>query len=110
MTVRRVGRIAASLALCLVVAPSAGLAGDAIRKACLKAGRPGATPGLCSCIQTVADSALSRQDQRLAASFFRNPHKAQEIRQSDRPAHEAFWLRYKEFGARAEDVCAAEAS
>ena len=81
-------------------------AGDLIQKACLKAGRAGNNVALCSCIQQVADSRLERKDQKLAASFFSDPHKAQVIRQSDRPAHEIFWTKYKEFGAAAEEYCA----
>lgn len=87
-----------------LVAPSA-MAGDAIRKACLKAGRPAASRALCGCIQSVADQSLNRRDQRLAATFFKDPHKAQVIRQSDRASHEAFWLRYKAFGSQAEETC-----
>jgi len=89
----------------LSLVPSSAPAGDLIRRACIKAGRAGATQVLCGCIQTVADKRLKRKDQKLAASFFKDPHKAQVIRQSDRPSHEVFWTRYKAFGAEAEDVC-----
>ncbi len=85
-------------------------AGDLIRKACLKAGRAGASRTLCGCIQDVADQRLIRKDQRLAASFFRDPHKAQVIRQSDKRVHEAFWTRYKAWGSAAEDACAPQGS
>ncbi|WP_425037972.1 hypothetical protein [Primorskyibacter sp. S187A] len=76
-----------------------------ISRACLKADRPAANARLCRCIQAAADRDLSRADQRLAAGFFRDPHRAQEIRQSDRPSHERFWERYKRFGARAQAMC-----
>ena len=76
-----------------------------ISTACLQSGRKAANRSLCKCIQFVADQSLSRSDQRLAASFFRDPHKAQEIRQSDRSSDEAFWERYKSFGAQAETFC-----
>jgi len=85
--------------------PASAPAGDLIRNACLKAGRTLATDALCGCIQTVADKRLKRKDQKLAASFFRDPHKAQVIRQSDRRRDELFWTKYKAFGAEAEDVC-----
>lgn len=93
------------LGLLAAAAPGAQ-AGDAIRKACLKADRPNASRALCGCIQSVADQSLNRRDQRMAATFFKDPHKAQVIRQSDRPSHEAFWQRYKAFGAQAEETCA----
>ena len=91
----------------LVAATALSLAACAgpIEKACLKAGRAAATPGRCDCIQDAADGTLGRGDQRLAASFFEDPHRAQEIRQSSRPSHSAFWDRYKSFGAAAERSC-----
>lgn len=89
----------------LLVGTQAGMAADLIQTACLKSGRPGASIALCGCIQSVADQYLDRKDQKLAATFFKNPHRAQEIRQSDRSSHEAFWQRYKQFGAAAEDGC-----
>ena len=91
--------------LLLTMTASSAPAGDLIRKACLKAGRTGATRTLCKCIQSVADTSLKRKEQKLAASFFKDPHKAQVIRQSDNRNHEAFWTRYKAFGAAAEDTC-----
>lgn len=97
-----------ALAISLVVLSlnaSSAPAGDIIRKACLKAGRDGATHMLCGCIQGVADKYFKRKDQKLAASFFKDPHKAQEIRQSDNRKHEIFWTRYKAFGHAAEETC-----
>ena len=76
-----------------------------IERACLESPRKAANGRLCDCIQRVADQTLSRSDQRQAAKFFRDPHRAQEIRQSDNRQHEAFWLRYKEFGSHAAAVC-----
>lgn len=94
-----------SLTLCLL--GSGVSAGNLIRKACLKAGRTGATTQLCGCIQKVADKKLrKRKDQKLAASFFKDPHKAQEIRQSDNAGDERFWGRYKLWGLAAAEVCA----
>ncbi|CUH54201.1 hypothetical protein [Shimia marina] len=77
--------------------PSETEAGTMTR-ACLRSDRDGATRSMCRCIQKVANQSLSRSDQKLAASFIKEPHKAQEIRQSDRRSHETFWLRYKSFG------------
>lgn len=67
--------------------------------------RQSASFRLCGCIQRVADQTLTRSDQRIAAKFFSDPHRAQEIRQSNNVSHEAFWLRYKEFGATAAAAC-----
>ncbi len=84
---------------------SSAPAGEMIRKACLKAGRDGASAELCTCIQLVADQNLKRKDQRMAAGFFRVPHRAQVIRQSNKIKHAAFWQRYKAFGLAAKETC-----
>lgn len=87
---------------------SAGIAqAGPIERACLKADRKSASRPLCNCVQQVADLTLDNRDQRLAASFFKDPHRAQEIRQSDNSSHESFWKRYKAFGASAESYCRA---
>ena len=78
----------------------------AIDKACLKGGRANGNRALCGCIQQVADMTLSRTDQRKAAAFFKDPHKAQDVRQSSRSSDEAFWQRYKNFAVTAEAYCA----
>ncbi|WP_109465944.1 hypothetical protein [Albibacillus kandeliae] len=77
-----------------------------ISSACMQSGRNSASERRCGCVQAVADDTLSRSDQRLGASFFDDPHKAQEIRQSDSASNEAFWKRWREFGVQAEKVCA----
>ncbi|MEP5761761.1 MAG: hypothetical protein ABJ327_21110 [Litoreibacter sp.] len=98
--------LAATIALSL---PSNAASGP-IERACNASSRSASTPRLCDCIQQVANVRLSnRQDQRLAATFFATPHKAQDIRQSDRSSHEAFWLRYKAFAETAELSCKAAA-
>jgi hypothetical protein len=89
-------------ALAAVSAPMA-LAGP-IERACNTSGR-GADPRLCTCIQQAADLTLTGRDQTRAANFFRDPHQAQEIRQSDRRSDEAFWQRYRAFGDTAEAFC-----
>ena len=91
------------LTACLTL-PSFAAAGP-IERACLQADRPAATQALCGCIQTVAGATLTRSEQRQAAKFFKDPHRAQEIRQSDRAAHERLWERYKRFAASAEATC-----
>lgn len=92
---------AAVAALMTASGAQAGL----IEKACNSSDRKAASRSLCGCIQDAADLTLSRGDQKLAASFFKDPHKAQEIRQSDNSGHEAFWKRYKHFGQTAEAYC-----
>ncbi len=73
--------------------------------ACLDSGRNAASAALCSCVQQVADRTLSRSDQAMAASFFEDPQAAQDVRQSDNPSLEAFWLRYRAFSSAAERSC-----
>ena len=88
-----------------VLAAAAGSAqANTIRQACLTSERV-SSPGLCSCIQAAADRTLSARDQKVAASFFKDPDRAEEMRMSKRRTHEAFWDRYKEFGAVAASVC-----
>lgn len=76
-----------------------------IERACLSSDRAAGNRALCGCIQDAADLTLSGGDQRRAATFFKDPHKAQVVRQSDNSRDEAFWLRYREFGATAESFC-----
>lgn len=100
-------RFLTGLAVACILVPisSAPALAGPIERACLDSPRRGANWQLCGCIQRVADQTLTRSDQRLAAKFFQDPHRAQEIRQSDNLRHEAFWLRYKEFGASAAATC-----
>lgn len=89
------------VALCMAT-PT--LAGGTIERACAQSSRnPGGS--LCGCIQKIADVKLSSADQRLAARFFKDPHLAQETRQSDNAAKERFWKRYRDFGETAEQNC-----
>lgn len=94
----------AVLTVALGLSTGSAFAGP-IERACLKSDRKGATRSLCNCVQQVADLTLDSGDQRLAASFFKDPHRAQVIRQSDNSGHERFWKRYKEFGSNAESYC-----
>ncbi|WP_227419298.1 hypothetical protein [Roseitranquillus sediminis] len=95
-------RIAAlALAMTLPTLAQAGL----VENACLRSDR-GPSRSLCGCIQQVANATLDRRDQRLAASFFADPHRSQVVRQSSRRSDEVFWQRYKRFGATAEAHCA----
>lgn len=76
-----------------------------IERACLASERAWGQRALCGCIQDAANLTLTVSDQKLAATFFADPHRAQEIRQSDRRSHEDFWKRYKNFGQTAEIFC-----
>lgn len=92
------------LAVAIFALSTGAAQAGAIQNACLSS-RGGADRVLCACIQAAANRTLSNRDQRLAASFFEDPHRAQEIRQSDRRAHERFWDRYRAFGETAEAFC-----
>ena len=104
-------------AVCVVAAALAGCGGggpDAprtayaegpVQAACLRADRRSASQALCGCVQAAANASLSRRDRRRAAGFFGDPAVAQEVRQSDRPADEAFWRRYRVFVDQAERLC-----
>ncbi len=81
------------------------LASGPINAACLGSDRRARSRELCGCIQAVANTRLSRSDQRLAASFYQDPQKAQDIRQSDRASDESFWQRYRAYAESAERIC-----
>lgn len=100
-------KLISSAVLALVLLPLAASMPQAgpISSACIRSDRDAASRRLCNCIQSVANQKLSRTDQKVAASFFKDPHKAQEMRQSDRRGHERFWLRYKAFGQTASATC-----
>lgn len=96
-----------TVALAALLAPVVPTTVEAstLQRACMKSDRKAANRSLCRCIQKAARGKLSSSDQRLAATFFRDPHRSQEIRQSDRSSHEKFWKRYKEFGVHAQRMC-----
>lgn len=102
MTLSRVAALTLGVALALPA--SSALAGP-IENACLASGRQAASPQLCGCIQAAANAVLDRRDQRRAAEFFRDPHRAQVVRMSKTAEDNAFWARYREFGALAERRC-----
>ncbi|KPP87037.1 MAG: hypothetical protein HLUCCO07_15035 [Rhodobacteraceae bacterium HLUCCO07] len=76
-----------------------------IQRACMASDRKARSRELCGCIQAVADQTLSGSDQRLAVSFYGDPHRAQDIRQSDRDNHRRFWTKYREYTDGAERTC-----
>ncbi len=93
----------AGAALFVVTGPAA-FAGP-IEAACVRSDRTAANSALCGCIQQVADMTLQRADQRRAAKFFKDPDLAHTVWISQKPADDAFWERYKQFGAMAEAYC-----
>ena len=92
------------LVLVLAAFPVQAMAGD-IEKACLKSERAAGNRALCGCIQRAADVTLTRSDQRLAASFFAEPDRAEGVRRSDSRANHQFWERSLAFGETAEAFC-----
>lgn len=76
-----------------------------IQKACLAGNRKAASTARCGCVQAVADQSLDAGDQRRGAKLFKDPHDAQEIRQSDNASNERFWLAWKAFGQNAAAAC-----
>lgn len=97
----RAGILVVVLALAL---PIMALAGP-VQTACNRSDRDAATRSMCACIGQVADQTLRGADQRRAATFFRDPEKAHKAWMSKRAADDAFWERYKAFGAQAEASC-----
>ncbi|MBM1634402.1 hypothetical protein JQV27_16245 [Sulfitobacter mediterraneus] len=78
-----------------------------IQKACQQANRKAASRARCGCVQAVADRELSNADQRRGAKMFSDPHKLQEIRQSDNASNERFWKAWKAYGKVAAELCSA---
>ncbi|EPX85428.1 hypothetical protein Salmuc_02809 [Salipiger mucosus DSM 16094] len=56
-------------------------------------------------MQAAANLELTNSDQRLAVSFYDDPHRGQEVRQSDRRRDRDFWDRYNDYIDRAERLC-----
>ncbi|MCI2395343.1 hypothetical protein [Aliiroseovarius sediminis] len=99
-------RVLLSLALITVIFPSqAAFAGSSIERACLSADRANASRALCGCIQNVADAMLTNRERAMVAKFFKDPHRSQATRQSDRRSDERFWQKYKRFGQAVTSNC-----
>ncbi len=97
----------ALLGAALAVLASGMAAAGPIESACNRSDRQTASRSLCRCIEQVADQTLSGSDQRRAAAFFKDPEKAHKVWMSKRNTDDAFWDRYKAFGAQAEAYCQA---
>ena len=76
-----------------------------IRQACMASDRSAATRDRCSCIQRVADQALTRSDQKTVAKWFKDPHQAQVLKMSKSARDDALWDRYQNFGQMAQAIC-----
>ena len=76
-----------------------------IFKACQADNRKAASRARCGCVQAVADQSLSASDQKRGTRYFTDPGKLQEVRQSDNPGNERFWLAWKAFGQAAAKQC-----
>ncbi|MFV0512698.1 MAG: hypothetical protein ACK5MY_03535 [Jhaorihella sp.] len=103
-------RVFLSFLLCAaalsMVAPEPASAGlGVIDRACRQSNRPAATPQMCGCIQEVANSTLNRTERRKVARWFKDPHQAQVVRQSDRRSDAELWERYQAFGDLAARTC-----
>ena len=101
----RTAVLGAAIAVLSVVFLTGAAGAGPISGACNKSSRSAATPGLCSCIQRVADLTLRGDDQRRIATFFREPDKAQGVKMSKTSGDDRFWERYEVFGRQAELVC-----
>ncbi len=98
--------LAAALAvIAMPLVPSIATAGP-VESACLRLDRAQATRAMCRCIDSVAQRTLTRAEQRRAATFFRDPQRAQDVRMSRNSRDNEFWTRYRAFGAAAEQACA----
>jgi hypothetical protein len=89
----------------VLMTPATTFAGP-IENACLRSERSQATRAMCRCIDSVAQTTLTRSEQRRAASFFADPDRAQQVRMSKTDRDNVFWDRYRSFGATAEQYCA----
>ncbi|SFA78204.1 hypothetical protein SAMN05421688_0838 [Poseidonocella pacifica] len=76
-----------------------------VSQACMASDRKARSAGLCGCIQAAANRTLSAGDQRRAISFYKDPHEAQEVRQSDRSGDRSFWQRYSDYAEMATAFC-----
>ena len=95
----------AAIAAAVVVFAAPGVIAGPISGACMKSDRQAANAALCGCIQQVADQVLKGTEQRRAAKFFADPERAHEVWMSQSASDDAFWERYKAFGATAQASC-----
>lgn len=87
------------------IAPTQLYATGPLQRACLSQGRKAASSQRCGCVQAVADRELSSSQQKRGIKAFKDPHKLQVWRQSDRASDNAFWDVWKAFGQSAAKLC-----
>lgn len=104
MTKRLLWLAALALAWASVLVPLVAQA-NPIERACLQSGRAAGNSALCSCIGSAAERTLSARQMRDGARFFSDPQRAQDVRQSNRRAHEDLWQAWRRFGETAEAMC-----
>ncbi len=95
----------AALALSIATLSAPTLQAGTIESACRSSARGAAQASLCHCIQQVAESKLTRSEQRTVSKWFADPHRAQEVRQSAKRSDSQLWQKYMNFGSEAERVC-----
>lgn len=98
-------RISMAMMLLATLAACGGRVTGEVGKACMAAERTAANPALCSCVQASANQHLNGNDQKLAAAFFADPEKANDMKLSKSRSADAFWDRYKLFSATAQRSC-----
>lgn len=98
--------LAVTLAILAVPLVPVSASAGPIENACLRLDRAQATRAMCRCVDSVAQRTLTRSEQRRAATFFRDPQLAQDVRMSRNARDTEFWARYRAFGDAAEQVCA----
>ena len=76
-----------------------------IYSACKSSGRKQASRQRCGCVQAVANTSLSSDEQRRGAAFFSDPQRAQNTRQSDSSRDERFWKKWRAYSDRAAQMC-----
>lgn len=97
--------IAGIMIVTLLASCGAGRVTGEIGKACVASDRRAANPALCSCIQQAANRHLNQRDQELAATFFADAERANDVKINDSRAADAFWKRYRDFTRAAERSC-----
>lgn len=95
----------AAVAVATLASCGGGRVTGEIGKACVASDRRAANPALCSCIQRAANSHLNQRDQELAATFFADSERANDVKINDSRAADAFWDRYRDFTRAAERSC-----
>lgn len=98
-------RIFGLLAIVAILGSCGSRVSGVIAESCVESDRRAANARLCSCIQQVANRTLNGSDQRLAATFFENSERANDVKIDDSRSADAFWTRYRAFTRAAERSC-----